>query len=530
MGIKTPDWVKHAVFYQIFPDRFSRSPRLKHPPGIQFKPWGAPPSEQGFQGGDLLGIVERLDYLEALGVNALYLNPIFSSAANHRYHTFDYMKVDPLLGGDAAFRELLDAAHGRGMRVVIDGVFNHCGRGFWPFHHILETGKRSPYFNWFRVKGWPLRPYHSSEQQPHNYAAWWNLPALPKLNTGNPGMRKYLLEVSRHWIEFGADGWRLDVPEEIDDPEFWRAFRRVVKETNADAYTVGEIWDEAEEWLQGDRFDAVMNYVLSRAAYGYFGAETVPRDYRPGGYAIEKLNTHAFAAVIERTLARYDWQVVTAQLNLLNSHDTARNLWALDGDASGVRLCLMLQMTLPGAPCIYYGEEIGMDGGPDPGCRGAFPWDEQESWDNDLLDYYRRAIALRHSQPALRTGGYRTLVAAGEVFGFSRWLRGGAGTGSQAAEQGCEGEDHLIVLFNRAKAEARLAVPLAGEARGEKEGSGASQRTFRAIWPPEAGDEIFDARNGTLWGLTIPARETLILEEVSTEAGSPSERGRDGDG
>ena len=208
MGVKTPDWVKHAVFYQIFPDRFSRSRRLHHAPGIQFKPWGAPPSEQGFQGGDLLGIVDRLDYLEDLGVNALYLNPIFSSASNHRYHTFDYMTIDPLLGGDAAFRELLDRAHERDMRVVIDGVFNHCGRGFWPFHHILEAGKRSPYFDWFRVKGWPLRPYHSNEQQPHNYAAWWNLPALPKLNTGNPGMRRYLLEVARHWIEFGADGWR----------------------------------------------------------------------------------------------------------------------------------------------------------------------------------------------------------------------------------------------------------------------------------------------------------------------------------
>lgn len=530
MDVKTPDWVKHAVFYQIFPDRFSRSARLKHPAGIQFKPWGAPPAEEGFQGGDLLGIVDRLDYLEALGINALYLNPIFSSAANHRYHTFDYMEVDPLLGGDAAFRELLDEAHARGLRVVIDGVFNHCGRGFWPFHHILETGKRSPYFDWFRVKGWPLRPYHSNEQQPHNYAAWWNLPALPQLNTSNPGMRQYLLEVSRHWIEFGADGWRLDVPAEIDDPEFWQAFRRVVKETNAEAYTVGEIWDEAEEWLQGDRFDAVMNYVLSRAAYGYFGAETVPRDYRPGGYAIEKLNTHAFAAVIERSLTRYDWQVVTAQFNLMNSHDTARNLWALDGDASGVRLCLLLQMTLPGAPCIYYGEEIGMNGGPDPGCRGAFPWDDVDGWDGDLLEFHRKAIALRHSQPALRTGGYRTLVAAGDIFGFSRWLHRSPDAADQTKKEGCEGDDHLIVLFNRAKSAARLAVPLTGEAQGGTDSSESSGRAFSAIWPPEASGSTIEARNGTLWDLTIPAREALILEEVSLGTGGLSRRERDGAG
>ena len=525
MGIKTPDWVKHAVFYQIFPDRFSRSPRLQHPPGIQFKPWGAPPSEQGFQGGDLLGIVDRLDYLENLGVNALYLNPIFSSASNHRYHTFDYMTIDPLLGGDAAFRELLDRAHERDIRVVIDGVFNHCGRGFWPFHHILEAGKRSPYFDWFRVKGWPLRPYHSNEQQPHNYAAWWNLPALPKLNTVNPGMRRYLLEVARHWIEFGADGWRLDVPEEIDDPPFWREFRRVVKKSNADAYTVGEIWHEAEEWLQGDRFDAVMNYVLSRAAYGYFGAETVPRDYRPGGYAIEKLDTLAFAAAIERMLERYDWQVVTAQFNLLNSHDTARNLWALDGDASGVRLCLLLQMTLPGAPCIYYGEEIGMNGGPDPGCRGAFPWDEKESWDGEMLGFYRQAIALRHSYSALRTGAYRTLVAAGDIFGFSRSICDDPTSSDTATEDNCPAEDQLIVLFNRARSEARLAVPLAGKGKEGESDTALSSPTFRVVWPPGASGQTCCARNGTLWDLTIPPREALILEGAGSSQSAASEEG-----
>ena len=167
MGVTTPDWVKHAVFYQIFPDRFCRSSRVQHPPAIRFQPWGTPPTARGFQGGDLLGIVDRLDYLAELGVNALYLNPIFSSASNHRYHTYDYMQVDPLLGGEAAFRELLDEAHARAMRVVIDGVFNHTGRGFWAFHHLLETGNSSPYLDWFRVRDWPLRPYQFSEEKPH---------------------------------------------------------------------------------------------------------------------------------------------------------------------------------------------------------------------------------------------------------------------------------------------------------------------------------------------------------------------------
>jgi neopullulanase len=157
--IETPDWVKHAVFYQIFPDRFARSPRTEHPRGIRFKPWGSKPEIDDFQGGDLFGVVDHLDYLKGLGINAIYLNPIFSSASNHRYHTYDYYKVDPLLGGDAALRELIERAHALGIRVVLDGVFNHASRGFWQFHHILENGGNSPYIDWFTIEDWPLRPY-----------------------------------------------------------------------------------------------------------------------------------------------------------------------------------------------------------------------------------------------------------------------------------------------------------------------------------------------------------------------------------
>ncbi len=551
MGVTTPDWVKHAVFYQIFPDRFCRSPRARHLPGIRFKPWGAPPSEQGFQGGDLLGIVDRLDYLAELGVTALYLNPIFSSASNHRYHTFDYLQVDPLLGGEAAFRELLDEAHLREMRVVLDGVFNHASRGFWAFHHILETGRNSPYLDWFCVQGWPLRPYHNSEKNPHNYAAWWDLPALPKLNTSNPGMRQHLLEVARHWIAFGADGWRLDVPEEINDPLFWQEFRQVVKQTNPDAYTVGEVWHEAEAWLRGDRFDAVMNYVFSRAAYGYFGAQTVRSDYRPGGFAIERLDTPAFATAVETMLERYDWQVVTTQLNLLDSHDTARSLWTLNGDTSGLRLCVLLQMTLPGAPCIYYGDEIGMSGGPDPDCRGAFPWADRQIWNCELLDFYRRAIDLRHSHPALRTGAYETLIAADGIFGFRRALSLGSrasrphetvAAGQQRGRMlneepadrkaGVPSRSLIIVLFNRTKSTARLNVPLgtdaqpagdrdrwsatdaAGEGSSPTPPSARNTTTFRTIWPRGASGRLHAAHDGTLWDLTIAPREALILEGV----------------
>ena len=289
MAIHTPDWVKHAVFYQIFPDRFARNPRSTTPPGIQFKPWGSPPQQQGFQGGDLLGIVDKLDYLRALGVTALYLNPVFASASNHRYHPYDYYQVDPLLGGNAALRELLDEAHRCGIRVVLDGVFNHASRGFWASHHILENGLHSPYLDWFIIRGWPLHAYPGHVRHPPNYDCWWGLPALPKFNIRNPGVREYLLDVARHWVEFGIDGWRLDVPSEIDDVSFWQAFRRVVKTTNPDAYICGEIWHFAERWLQGDQFDAVMNYPFSRAVLGFCGARTLVQDYRQGSYPLTPL-------------------------------------------------------------------------------------------------------------------------------------------------------------------------------------------------------------------------------------------------
>jgi neopullulanase len=409
-----PDWVPDAVFYQIFPDRFASSSRVQKPRRLE--PWDEPPTVHGFKGGDLLGIAERLDHIEELGANAIYLNPVFASASNHRYHTYDYFRVDPLLGGNEALRELLDTAHARGIRVILDGVFNHASRGFWPFHHILETGPQSPYLDWFTVLGWPLRAY--DPDRPPNYAAWWNLHALPKFNVSHPEAREYLLDVAEHWIRFGADGWRLDVPHEIDDPDFWRTFRRRVRTARPDAYLVGEIWNEAQEWLEGDRFDGLMNYPFSRTAAGLC-APRLQRRFRPGGYRLRRLPAKVALEELAQQTSIYRWPVVQAQLNLLGSHDTPRFLTLAGGDHKALHLAVLLQMTLPGAPAIYYGDEVGLDGGNEPACRGSFPW-KKSAWHHPTWEHFRRAIALRHSEPALRRGSFLPLHAQGSTLAFLR--------------------------------------------------------------------------------------------------------------
>jgi cyclomaltodextrinase / maltogenic alpha-amylase / neopullulanase len=391
--------------------------------------WGAPPTGHGYQGGDLLGVAEHLDHLTGLGINAIYFNPIFQSASNHRYHTHDYFHVDPMLGGNAALRELLDAAHARGIRVILDGVFNHASRGFFQFHDILENGAESAYIDWFTVHDWPLYPYGG--KQP-NYSAWWNNAALPKLNTDTPAVRDFIYSVAKYWIDFGIDGWRLDVPGEIDDDEFWREFRRIVKGSNPDAYIVGEIWGDAQRWLTGDQYDAVMNYGISRAALGLFGRETFDRKYRPGGFRLAPLGVRAFANEIKRLMNLYPWEIVQAQFNLLDSHDTARFLHQVGGSKEALKLSLLFLLTIPGAPCIYYGTEIGMTGGPDPDCRRAFPWHDHNLWDNDLLAFTQRAIALRQGNPALRGGRYVALYAHEDILAFAR----------RAEEQ------NALVLFN----------------------------------------------------------------------------------
>jgi neopullulanase len=414
----TPDWVKHAVFYQIFPDRFARSNALPKPNNIE--PWEAPPTRFGFKGGDLLGVYEKLDYLQDLGINAIYFNPIFTSAANHRYHTFDYYHVDPILGGNDIFWKLLEEAHRRDIRIILDGVFNHASRGFFQFNHILENGEKSPYLDWFRVYGFPMNAYQGKP----NYSCWWNLPALPQFNTDNPQVREFLFEVARHWIARGVDGWRLDVPFEINDESFWRQFRAATKLPNPEAYLVGEIPSEAQEWLQGDMFDGVMNYQFTAACVGFFGAESRDETLVAGMMGLPEVPVLDAAGFAQRTkvlLEIYPRQNTLAQLNLMDSHDMARFLSMVNENTTALRLATLFQMTYPGAPCIYYGNEIGMTGGREPENRAPFPWDES-AWDHDLRRAFKTYIHIRNAHPVLRTGEYVPLKSEGRRLAYLRHL------------------------------------------------------------------------------------------------------------
>ena len=431
MAIQTPDWVKHAVFYQIFPDRFARTTRASKSPAmtVPLEPWDAPPTSQGYKGGDLWGIIEQLDYLQDLGITALYLTPIFQSACNHRYHTHDYYTVDPLLGGNEALRDLIDAAHGRGMKIVLDGVFNHASRGFFFFNDILENGPHSPWLDWFIVHDWPLSGYDGS--LPANYESWVDNRALPKFNHSNPQVREYIMQVAEYWLKFGIDGWRLDVPAEVRVPGFWQEFRDRVKAINPEAYIVGEIWDDAREWLDGNQFDGVMNYLFTEAAIAFAVGDRVLMEHveRPHYRPYPALDAKDYGDRIQQLLGLYAWNIQQTQLNLLASHDTARLLTIAGGEASlghnnpkeviqRIQLATFLLMTFPGAPCIYYGDEVGLGGGLDPDCRRSFP--AQSVWNTELLQTHKELIKLRHAFPALRTGTYKTVLVEGPLYGFTR--------------------------------------------------------------------------------------------------------------
>jgi neopullulanase len=312
------------------------------------------------------------------------------------------------------------------------------------------------------------------------------LPALPKFNTSTPAVREFIWNVATQWIEFGIDGWRLDVPAEIDDDEFWREFRRRVKALNPEAYIVGEIWQESRRWLQGDQFDAVMNYPITLACLGFFGGHNLDLDEtrKAGGYhGARPMDGVDFADVIDTVLSWYDPQITMAQLNLLDSHDTPRFITSVREDWSALKLAYLFLFTYPGAPCVYYGDEIGLTGGHDPECRRSFPWDKAQ-WNLDILAHVKKLAALRKAYPALRRGSYHRLYADREVYAFGRWLD----------------QDRLVVALNTATVTKTIDIPV--QPIGLAEGALGDAFTVDRRWPIVAG---------VLREVELPPRSGLVL-------------------
>lgn len=394
----TPDWLADAVFYQIFPERFANGDPSIDPPGVV--PWDTAPTRDNFFGGDLVGIAAHLDHLVSLGANAVYLTPIFAADTNHRYDATDYFAVDHRLGDLEAFRALIREAHARGIRVVLDAVFNHCGEGHPAFRDVMQREAESPYVNWFSVEGFPV------VQHPEpNYRTCSGCWYLPKWNAYNPEVRAHHLNVARHWIDEGIDGWRLDVPYFINHT-FWREFRELVKGAGEDLYIVAEEWRDPVEWLQGDLADGTMNYTL--------------RDLVLAFTADRSIDAQGFAAGMNELTARIPEPARPAMLNLVGSHDTERVLTRHGGDGAATVLAFRLLLASEGAPMIYYGDEIGLEGENDPGCRGTMPWDESV-WRSDILGAVREATALRAREEVLRRGRQHVVALAPDVAALVRF-------------------------------------------------------------------------------------------------------------
>lgn len=380
-----PAWVRDTIWYQIFPDRFCRSKGSANQ-----TPWReGPVTNRERFGGDLPGICEKLDYLASLGVSGLYLNPIFAADSVHRYDTRDYTRVDPDLGTNADLKQLVEQAHTRGIRVMLDAVFNHCGPHFAPWRDVMEKGPDSPYWDWFMVNRWPPEAAPGGTRD-GRYFSFAFAADMPKLNTNNPAVIDYFGTLCESWVrDYGVDGIRFDVGNEISH-RMLKELRRRVRAIRPDVYLLGEIWHDASPWLEGDEYDAVMNYPLQQAVKDFFADSA-----RTAGELAEQLY---------RCLHLYRCQTTEVLFNLMDSHDTDR-LFTRSGSEDAFFQQLALLFTLPGSPCIYYGTEVALPGGHDPDCRRCMPWDKMNTTENQQrIDQLRRLIALRRTLPELRDG------------------------------------------------------------------------------------------------------------------------------
>ena len=370
-----PEWVKTATCYQIFPERFAIGNSDKDLSYVNTK-WGVKPTPKSYYGGDLTGIREHLDYLVDLGVNVLYMTPVFCSPTNHKYEITDYETVDPAFGGNEALKGLIEDAHKLGIKVMLDGVFNHCSCRHPFFLDAQKNGKNSPYYDWFFWK------------EDGSYLTFGSVKTMPKLNTGNSEVIRYFSDVAVMWMrDYGADGWRLDVSDEISH-KFLRAFRDAVIAQNPEAIIIGEDWHRAVRYLNGDEYDGIMNYGVTKACLDLLAFHTI--------------DSKAFRDRIVRLYHTYSIAANQKMLNLLGSHDTDRFLTRVKGDASRFRTAVAIMFFYPGIPCVYYGDEIGMEGGYDPDCRRTFRWNE-DSWDEETRNLIKKLMKLK-KEPALSDG------------------------------------------------------------------------------------------------------------------------------
>ena len=388
--VNPPEWAKDAVIYNIFPDSFATSSHYISNVATEKEFAGL--TTRGKLGGTIRGITENVEYLKELGVNAIYINPIFAAGEYHKYDLIDYYHVDPCFGTNEEFKELVQVFHREGIRVIIDGVFNHCGWMFFAFEDVVQNGENSKYKDWFYGLQFPVIRPDDWETYP-NYECFGYERLMPKLNMANPKTADYFCEVGRFWVrEFDIDGWRLDVASEVNDG-FWRKFHQAVKEEKADAILIGEVWESAGHWLDGTIFDSAMNYDFRKHCKRFFAEESI--------------DALAFDGRVTDMRMRYRKQTVYAQLNVLDTHDVSRFLSVCNENVANYKLAVVFQMTFPGMPSIFYGDEKGISGIMEEEYRSPMKWEES----HELFGFYQKLIALRKQEDALRRGDYSTVLA-----------------------------------------------------------------------------------------------------------------------
>lgn len=377
---EVPEWAANKVVYQIFPSRYAASQPVDKE--LWYK---APITFTDNLHGDIRGIIDHLDYIRDLGIDVIYLTPIFKSDSSHKYDTIDYYQIDPSFGTAEDLRELVQKAHQYGMKVVLDAVFNHTGRDFFAFKDIIENKEKSKYLDWYFIDKFPL---DTEPGQAPNFKCFGYYGGMPKLNLKNPEVEKYVTDVACYWIkECDIDGWRMDVGDEISH-YFWKHFRRAVKAVKKDALIIGEIWHYAGDFLEGDEWDTVMNYPFYLNLIDLLADEKigVSRFIQNFGYMKGRLNKKCYPLM---------W-------NLIDSHDTARFLH-LCNNKQKQHLAAAFQLLMPGMPMIYYGDELAMPGANDPDCRRGMYWDE-EYRDNGMLEWYKRLIQVRRTHACIVEG------------------------------------------------------------------------------------------------------------------------------